>query len=75
MSCYTPGGQRYRITQGCGTIYKIDRSGKFTVLYSFTGGADGATPTGSVIFDSNGNLYGVGSGGGNGYGIIYEITP
>jgi uncharacterized repeat protein (TIGR03803 family) len=64
---------------GRGAVFELTRqsSGQWTetVLYSFTGGADGATPTGSVIFDSNGNLYGVGSGGGNGYGIIYEITP
>lgn len=64
---------------GRGAVFELTRqsSGQWTetVLYSFTGGADGATPTGSVIFDSSGNLYGVGSGGGNGYGIVYEITP
>lgn len=29
------------------------------VLYSFQGGTDGATPTGGVVFDKAGNLYGV----------------
>lgn len=36
----------------------------FTVLYSFTGGSDGATPNG-VVLDSAGNLYGTTLNGGN----------
>jgi uncharacterized repeat protein (TIGR03803 family) len=44
---------------GCGTIFKIDASGQFEVLYSFTGGSDGAYPHGSLVRDSTGNLYGV----------------
>jgi uncharacterized repeat protein (TIGR03803 family) len=80
LSCYTPGGQRYRITQGCGTIYKIDRSGKFTVLYSFTGGLDGSAPLG-LIQDAKGNLYGIASYGGGttcdedpyGCGTIFKV--
>lgn len=30
----------------------------YTVLYSFTGGADGALPIGGLTLDSQGNLYG-----------------
>jgi hypothetical protein len=30
----------------------------YTVLYSFTGGTDGAMPVGGVILDEAGNLYG-----------------
>ena len=30
----------------------------YKVLYSFTGGADGALPIGGLILDENGNLYG-----------------
>jgi uncharacterized repeat protein (TIGR03803 family) len=43
---------------GCGTIFKITKSGLLTILYRFTGGADGAYPQ-SLIRDSAGNLYGV----------------
>jgi len=45
-----------------------------TVLYSFTGGADGAYPTTSnLIFDSVGSLYGTAANGGaNGYGVVFE---
>src|SRR2546427_9971945 len=35
-----------------------------TLLYSFTGGADGANPAGAVIRDAAGNLYGTTIGGG-----------
>ena len=37
---------------GCGTVFELDRTGSETVLYSFTGGADGANASGPVIFDS-----------------------
>lgn len=47
-----------------------------SVIYSFTGGADGATPAGGVIFDRSGNLYGTSSGGyTNGYGTVFQLTP
>lgn len=45
-------------------------------LYSFTGGADGRQPQGSLALDSAGNLYGVTFYGGQyGYGTVFEITP
>jgi uncharacterized repeat protein (TIGR03803 family) len=44
---------------GCGTVFKLDPSGKQTVLYSFTGtNGDGANPVAGLIMDSAGNLYG-----------------
>ena len=49
---------------GCGTVFKLDATGKETVLYSFTGGADGARPFAGVILDAQGNLYGTTFGGG-----------
>jgi uncharacterized repeat protein (TIGR03803 family) len=45
-------------TSGWGVVFKLDTTGKETVLHSFTGGADGATPRASLILDSAGNLYG-----------------
>jgi len=41
-----------------GTVYKLEPSGKETVLHSFTGGADGGNPAAGVVLDSAGNLYG-----------------
>jgi uncharacterized repeat protein (TIGR03803 family) len=43
---------------GAGVVYKIDTSGKFTVLYTFTGATDGSDPIAGVTLDSAGNLYG-----------------
>lgn len=43
---------------GCGTVFEVARDGTETVLHSFTGRRDGATPAGSLIADGNGNLYG-----------------
>jgi len=43
---------------GCGTIFKISPTGQMTILYNFTGGADGANPAGKLLLDSAGNLYG-----------------
>lgn len=49
---------------GCGTIFKIDKTGKLTVLYKFQGGSDGASPSGKLALDSAGNLYGTTVSGG-----------
>src|SRR5208283_2691649 len=46
------------------------------VLYQFTTFANGSTPTGSVIPDNSGNLYGMtNEGGANGWGTVYELSP
>lgn len=50
---------------GGGVVYEVDTTGHETVLYSFTGGADGANPQhAGVIRDSAGDLYGTTAGGG-----------
>jgi uncharacterized repeat protein (TIGR03803 family) len=51
-----------------------------TVLYSFTGGADGAAPYGNLAIDGLGNLYGTTNAGGNqncfgGCGTVIELSP
>jgi uncharacterized repeat protein (TIGR03803 family) len=59
-----------------GTIFKLDTTGNVTVLYSFTGGADGAFPRGSLVRDTAGTLYGTASNGGaSSYGTIFKLTP
>jgi uncharacterized repeat protein (TIGR03803 family) len=66
---------------GYGTVFELSPNGvggyDESVLYAFTGAADGANPThSSVIFDSLGNLYGsTWAGGANGYGVVYELSP
>jgi len=57
-----------------GVVFKIDASGQETVLYSFTGGADGGRPTDSVVFDPAGNLYGTtGIGGTASQGVVFKL--
>src|ERR1017187_1459401 len=51
-------------TYGAGVVFKVSASGHQTVLYNFTGGADGGNPYASVIRDSSGNLYGTPANGG-----------
>jgi uncharacterized repeat protein (TIGR03803 family) len=58
-----------------GAVFKVDKSGKETVLYSFTGGADECRPVG-VVFGPGGDLYGVAQGGstcGSAYGLVFKL--
>jgi uncharacterized repeat protein (TIGR03803 family) len=60
---------------GLGTVFKLS-SGNESVLHSFTGGADGATPTSDLILDAAGNLYGATSRGGtSGFGTVFKLAP
>jgi uncharacterized repeat protein (TIGR03803 family) len=58
-----------------GTVFKLDKTGKETVLYSFTGGYDGGFPYAGLLRDSAGNLYGTTSNFALGWGTVFEITP
>jgi uncharacterized repeat protein (TIGR03803 family) len=59
---------------GCGIVFKLDSKGNETILYSFPGGNAGVSPTGAVVRDSSGNLYGLTQLGGslNG-GIVFKL--
>ena len=69
------GNKNSTCTFGCGVVYRASTSGKYAVLYRFTGGADGWLPSGSLTKDDTGNLYGAATLGGNGVGVIFKITP
>jgi hypothetical protein len=79
---------------GCGVVYKLTPSAagwNETVLYTFSGGSDGAIPYGAMVFDSEGNLYGTTGYGGDttsaacmgsasaenppGCGVVFKLTP
>jgi uncharacterized repeat protein (TIGR03803 family) len=68
-------------TNDDGVVFKLDASGKETVLHSFTGGADGEFPYAGLVRDSSGNLYGTTQAGGarcyTSYtcGVVFKITP
>ena len=80
------GVTEYGGTYDYGTAYKLTpQSGagySEAVLYNFTGQSDGGNPTGRLVFDSAGNLYGGTYYGGtsdcsynSGCGVVYELTP
>lgn len=63
---------------GNGTVFEMTRSGQTwteTVLYSFAGGNDAASPVQGVAIDTAGNLYGTSPfGGANGDGAVFKLT-
>jgi uncharacterized repeat protein (TIGR03803 family) len=64
--------------EGCGTVFKITRSGSEVVLHRFQG-TDGSGP-GAGVTDVNGALYGTTGGGGRGpcpygCGTVFKLSP
>jgi uncharacterized repeat protein (TIGR03803 family) len=65
---------------GDGIVFKLDKVGKESVLYHFTGGMDGGDPQyGRLVRDAAGNLYGTTytggsfSCGGDGCGTVFKL--
>jgi uncharacterized repeat protein (TIGR03803 family) len=78
------GTTEYGGTFNNGTVFVLSTSGTETVLYSFTGGADGSQPLAGLVRDSAGNLYGTTVQGGNmagscaanaGCGTVFRVNP
>lgn len=69
---------------GCGTVFKLSPTDGImwsqTVLHTFNAGADGASPAGSLVFDTEGNLYGTTAKGGGsthcpgGCGTVFKLS-
>src|SRR6266446_7497542 len=89
---FDKSGNLYGVTSnggvnGVGTVYELSptASGTWTqkVLHTFGQGTDGQTPTGNLIMDSAGNLYGTTVYGGTGTcastpvgcGTVFELIP
>jgi uncharacterized repeat protein (TIGR03803 family) len=67
---------------GCGTVFELthnpDDTWTETVLYSFTGGLDGASPAAGVTLDAAGNIYGTTGSLGDPTcqcGAVFELKP
>jgi len=62
---------------GCGVVFKVDPTGKETVLHAFAGPpTDGYEPYGNLLRDQAGNLYGTTpQGGTSGKGVVFKLDP
>jgi uncharacterized repeat protein (TIGR03803 family) len=74
----TAGGGPY----AQGVVYRLTRGSdarwRAAIQYSFTGGANGDNPSGGVVMDKSGNLYGVTVYGGDpncDCGVVYKLSP
>jgi uncharacterized repeat protein (TIGR03803 family) len=87
---FGPGGLLYGTTSGGGsggggTVFSLQPPASAckavlcpwveTILYNFTGGADGGDPLyGDLSFDQAGNIYGTAAGGGSsGGGVVFKL--
>jgi len=67
-------------TYSRGTVFELSPASgggwKEKVIYSFSGGVDGATPTSALVIDAAGNLYGTTIFGGiHSLGTVFELSP
>ncbi len=76
---YDAGGNLYGTTEqggtnDAGTVFRIASDGTESVLYSFTGGADGADPSCGLVLDAAGNVYGTAPlSEADGDGTVFEL--
>jgi uncharacterized repeat protein (TIGR03803 family) len=74
------GGASAKCDNNCGTVFElVNTSGNYTekLLYSFTGGPDGAYPNANMVMDATGKLYGTTTGDASislGNGTVFELT-
>jgi len=68
-------GTTYYDTSGYGTVFKMDKTHKVTVLYNFPGPPDAANPSGPLLMDKSGNLYGTTVWGGAwNLGTVFQLS-
>lgn len=71
---YGGGSNSCPYSSGCGSVFKLAPDGTFSILYTFTGGAE-SYPGSGLIRDSNGNLYGTTIGYDFTAGSVFEVSP
>jgi uncharacterized repeat protein (TIGR03803 family) len=67
-------GGLYGTTTSPGTVFRINSKGKESILGIIDGSVGGIFPTGSLIQDAAGNLYGIAEGGAGGAGVVYKLS-
>jgi uncharacterized repeat protein (TIGR03803 family) len=68
------GTARFGGASSNGTAFRLSTSGAFTVLHTFSGGADGGNPRSGFVLGSDGNLYGTTINGGKGSGTVFKMS-
>ena len=79
------GGDFSKCSQGCGVVFELSRSSGTSwseaVLYTFSGGSDGATSTAGIAIGADGGLFGTTTNGGDvncnngaGCGVVFSVT-
>ncbi len=56
-------------------LHAMGQAAAYHTIYSFAGGADGASPHAGVTLGKDGELFGTTYTGGGGDGTIFELTP
>jgi uncharacterized repeat protein (TIGR03803 family) len=63
-------------TNGYGTVFKLSKRGTGGPIYNFGNSPDLEYPSGQLLLDSAGNLYGLAAAGGTyGYGGVFMMSP
>jgi uncharacterized repeat protein (TIGR03803 family) len=71
-----PRGGTRRGNSCCGLVFRVSSAGKETLLYKFTGGADGNNPSPNLLRDAAGNFYGTAEAGGQFIsGTVFKLIP
>ena len=63
---------------GMGNVFKLthsDGTWTYSDVYDFSNAGDGANPTGDLIIDGQGNIYGTNQGDSSGHGVVWELAP
>ncbi len=66
---------------GSGTVFTLDKTGKYSIFHRFNGKSEGGGPEGPLLQGANGNLYGITNFGGDlkcgsyyqGCGVIFKL--
>lgn len=70
------GTTYYGGASNAGVVFRLDHTHKLTVLHSFDYANDGGYPTGALIRDADGNLYGTATAGGSSNrGTVFKLAP
>ena len=66
--------EAFDLNSGNGPPPCFQSGGDMEIIHDFNSKTDGGSPSGGVVADATGNVYGAMSGGQTGFGFVYEIA-